>query len=72
MIPMLRDVAVGLTVLGFLLILPTVASAHTQPRTSGVSQDRHVGCCDSTSSYARQGRHTWAHIQGIRLMVRMP
>jgi hypothetical protein len=69
MIPILRDLAAGLTVLGCLLILPTVASAHTQPRASGVSQDRHV---DSTSSHARHGRHTWAHIQGIRLMVRMP
>jgi hypothetical protein len=69
MIPMLRDLAAGLTVLGFLLILPTVASAHTQFRASGASQD---GRRDAVVSYARYGRHTWAGIQGIRLMVRMP
>jgi hypothetical protein len=72
MIPMLRDLAAGLTVLGFLLILPTIASAHTQPRASGISQDCRFGCRDAANSYARPSRHTWAHIQGIRLMVRMP
>ena len=68
MIPTLRDLAAGLMVLGFLLILPTVASAHTQPRGSGVSQD----CRNAVSSHARYGRYTWADIQGVRLMVRMP
>ncbi len=68
MVSMLRDLAAGLTVVGFLLILPTVASANTAPRASGVS----VGCCDTVSSYARYGRYTWAHIQAVRLMVRMP
>jgi hypothetical protein len=69
MIPMLWDLAAGVVVLSFLLILPTVASAHTQYRASGASQ-----YCprDTASSYALYGRYTWADIQGIRLMVRMP
>jgi hypothetical protein len=72
MISMLRDLAAGLTVFGFLLMLPAVASANTPPRASGVSPHHSMGCCDAASSYARYGRYTWAHIQGIRLMVRMP
>ena len=39
---------------------------------SDVSQDCRTGCRDIVGSYARYGRYTWAHIQGIRLMVRMP
>ena len=69
MIPTLRDLAAGLTVLGFLLILPAVASAHSQPRASGVSQDcRRV----IMNNCARYSRCAWADIQGIRLMTRMP
>jgi hypothetical protein len=34
MIRTLRDLAAGLMVLGFLLILPTVAAAHSQPPAS--------------------------------------
>jgi hypothetical protein len=72
MIPNMCELATGLMVLGFLSTLPTVASANTQPRASGIGHEYRVGCCDTVKTYRGYSVFTWADIQGIRLVVRMP
>ena len=72
MIPNARELATSLMVLGLLSTLPTVASANTQPRASGIGHEYQVGSRDTAKADRGYSPSTWADIQGIRAMVRMP